>query len=325
MDFANSVINAAAGQTAIWHDLRGVNTTLSGGTTAGLQALGYGADLVRAGRAAAVLAGGAEELCFESLYGFARAGWLAGTVRRRDGVGGRRHGAAAGAARPPPQRLPARRGGGAAGARGGGRRAAPRGGRSSARCSATAPPSTRAAAATPRAAPQAVARAVAEALADAGLDAGRLDVLSLSANGSVAGDAREARGLRGGLRRAAAPAMPGDGRQGGARRGARRLRRASRRWRRWRRWRPGGCPAIAGLEEPDDGLPLPSIAAEARPLVARTAWSPRSTSTAARRRWCSAVAAAATVAAEERVDGTGPHPRFRRRRRAAELPSWCRA
>ena len=30
--FANSVINAAAGQTAIWHDLRGVNATISGDT-----------------------------------------------------------------------------------------------------------------------------------------------------------------------------------------------------------------------------------------------------------------------------------------------------
>ncbi len=27
LDFANTVINAAAGQTAIWHDLRGVNST----------------------------------------------------------------------------------------------------------------------------------------------------------------------------------------------------------------------------------------------------------------------------------------------------------
>ena len=34
-DFANSVINAAAGQTAIWHALRGINSTVAGGTTAG--------------------------------------------------------------------------------------------------------------------------------------------------------------------------------------------------------------------------------------------------------------------------------------------------
>jgi len=77
MDFANTVINAAAGQTAIVHGLRGVNSTIAAGAASGLQAVAYGADLVRAGRATALLAGGAEELSFEALYGFARAGRLA--------------------------------------------------------------------------------------------------------------------------------------------------------------------------------------------------------------------------------------------------------
>lgn len=75
-DFANSVINAAAGQTAIWHGLRGINSTITGGIGAGLQALGYATDLIRGSRAAALLAGGGEELCFESALGFARAGRL---------------------------------------------------------------------------------------------------------------------------------------------------------------------------------------------------------------------------------------------------------
>ncbi len=79
MDFANSVINAAAGQTAIWHGLRGVNSTVSGGTTSGLQALAYASDLIRTGKAETVLAGGGEELCFESYYGFYRAGLVAGS------------------------------------------------------------------------------------------------------------------------------------------------------------------------------------------------------------------------------------------------------
>jgi 3-oxoacyl-[acyl-carrier-protein] synthase II len=70
MDFANSVINAAAGQTAIRFDLRGVNATISGDLTAGLQALGYAADCIRSGRSEAVLAGGVDELCVESIYGF---------------------------------------------------------------------------------------------------------------------------------------------------------------------------------------------------------------------------------------------------------------
>jgi 3-oxoacyl-[acyl-carrier-protein] synthase II len=67
------VINAAAGQTAIWHNLRGVNSTISAGIPSGLQALAYATDLIRTGRVQAVLAGGVEELCFESLYGFRRA------------------------------------------------------------------------------------------------------------------------------------------------------------------------------------------------------------------------------------------------------------
>src|ERR1043166_3044711 len=41
MDFANTVINAAAGQTAIMHGLRGVNTTVSADLTSGLQAISY--------------------------------------------------------------------------------------------------------------------------------------------------------------------------------------------------------------------------------------------------------------------------------------------
>ncbi len=77
-EFANSVINAAAGQTAIWHDLRGLNSTVAGGTTAGLQALAYAVEAIRTGRADALLAGGADELCFESLYGFHQAGRLCG-------------------------------------------------------------------------------------------------------------------------------------------------------------------------------------------------------------------------------------------------------
>jgi 3-oxoacyl-[acyl-carrier-protein] synthase II len=76
MDFANTVINAAAGQAAIWHDLRGVNSTIAGGITSGLQALAYAIELIRSGQATALLAGGAEELCFESFCGFDRAGLL---------------------------------------------------------------------------------------------------------------------------------------------------------------------------------------------------------------------------------------------------------
>jgi len=76
MDFSNTVINAAAGQTAILHNLRGINSTISSGITSGLQAIAYATDLLRNGRAHAILAGGADELCLESFYGFERAGRL---------------------------------------------------------------------------------------------------------------------------------------------------------------------------------------------------------------------------------------------------------
>jgi 3-oxoacyl-(acyl-carrier-protein) synthase len=78
LDFANSVINAAAGQAAIWHGLRGVNSTVSAGEASGLAAIAQAADLIRGGRAEAVLAGGAEELCFESFFGMHQAGRLCG-------------------------------------------------------------------------------------------------------------------------------------------------------------------------------------------------------------------------------------------------------
>ncbi len=72
LDFANSVINAAAGHAAIWHGLRGINATLAGGSSAGGQAIGYACDQLRAGRASVLLAGGAEEMSFEALLGMSR-------------------------------------------------------------------------------------------------------------------------------------------------------------------------------------------------------------------------------------------------------------
>src|SRR5256714_3280261 len=76
LDFSNTVINAAAGQTAILHNLRGVNSTISTGITSGLQAIAYATEVIRNDRARAVLAGGADELWFESFCGFDRAGIL---------------------------------------------------------------------------------------------------------------------------------------------------------------------------------------------------------------------------------------------------------
>jgi 3-oxoacyl-[acyl-carrier-protein] synthase II len=76
MAFANTVINAAAGQTAIWHNLRGANSTVATGSTSGSSAVGHGTDLIQSGRSKAVLAGGADEFSVESFCGFGRAGLL---------------------------------------------------------------------------------------------------------------------------------------------------------------------------------------------------------------------------------------------------------
>jgi 3-oxoacyl-[acyl-carrier-protein] synthase II len=67
--FPNTVMNCAAGQSAIWYQLKGPNTTIAGGRAAGLHALNYSRRLLAAGRARTVLCGAAEE------YSPARA-WL---------------------------------------------------------------------------------------------------------------------------------------------------------------------------------------------------------------------------------------------------------
>jgi 3-oxoacyl-[acyl-carrier-protein] synthase II len=178
LDFANSVINAAAGQAAIWHDLRGVNSTVAAGEASGLAALAYAADLIRSGRADAVLAGGAEELCFESFVGHQRAGRLGSACTvpfdaRRDGFA-----LAEGAAALLLEEADA---------------AAARGARVLAEVRGYG--ESFAAAAGEEARADAVARAVRLAVADAGLAPGDLDVLSLGANGGVPSDRAEAHGI----------------------------------------------------------------------------------------------------------------------------------
>jgi 3-oxoacyl-[acyl-carrier-protein] synthase II len=178
MDFANSVINAAAGQAAIWHGLRGVNSTVSAGEASGLLAIACGASQIRGGHADALLAGGAEELCYESFLGHLRAGRLCEAA---------------------PLPLDARRSGFAL-AEGAallvleeGAAAAARGARALAEVlghgSAFDPSETEAGAA------RAVERAVRIALEDAGIAPGEIDAASVSASGGVTGDRAEAAGI----------------------------------------------------------------------------------------------------------------------------------
>ncbi|MFD7161842.1 beta-ketoacyl synthase N-terminal-like domain-containing protein [Streptomyces violascens] len=59
--FPNTVMNRAAGQSAIWHGIKGPNTTVAGGWLTGLLALSYAVRLHRGGHCARVLCGAAEE------------------------------------------------------------------------------------------------------------------------------------------------------------------------------------------------------------------------------------------------------------------------
>jgi 3-oxoacyl-[acyl-carrier-protein] synthase II len=255
-DFANSVINAAAGQTAIWHRLRGVNSTIAAGEASALVAIAQATELVRCGRIGAILAGGAEELCFESFFGYYRAGRLCGSRR--------------GAAGEWPVPYEARRNGfslsegaallmledaAAAAARGARVRAEVLGwGTSFVTCEADPGEEVEETAATGGAAPgpdgtvpevrgaeaaataigasapsaasaaiaAGVARAVRLALADAATDAAEIGCVSTSANGSRVADRAEAEGLaaalgtRGTLDILNRAAAGGDGAGGGA-------------------------------------------------------------------------------------------------------------
>jgi 3-oxoacyl-[acyl-carrier-protein] synthase II len=71
--FPNTVMNCAAGQTAIWHGLRGPNVTLSAGHLSSLAALRYAAQALRLGYGDVFLAGGAEEITPASAWAFYRA------------------------------------------------------------------------------------------------------------------------------------------------------------------------------------------------------------------------------------------------------------
>ncbi|MEV1025804.1 beta-ketoacyl synthase N-terminal-like domain-containing protein [Streptomyces sp. NPDC050264] len=59
--FPNTVMNRAAGQSAIWHRIKGPNTTVAGGSLTGLLALSYARRLHRGGHCTRVLCGAAEE------------------------------------------------------------------------------------------------------------------------------------------------------------------------------------------------------------------------------------------------------------------------
>ncbi|HUO87374.1 MAG TPA: beta-ketoacyl synthase N-terminal-like domain-containing protein [Thermoanaerobaculia bacterium] len=252
LDFANSVINAAAGQTAIWHDLTGVNTTLSGGHSVGLTAIAYAADLIATGRADVVLAGGAEELCYESFLGYARTGRTAGA----DGgepcavpFDVRRNGFALGEGSAllvleAAEVVAARGGRWLASVAGHGAAFDPSRGRDGA------------------SAVTALARAVSGALADAGVAAADLAAVSMAANGSAEGDRREAHGVASALGEAARrlPVAALKGALGESLGAASAFQVAGL----VATLGDGRLPGVAGLEEVEEGLGLAGLSADTR-------------------------------------------------------------
>jgi len=76
--FPNTVINSPASHVSIRFGIKGFNTTISTGFCASLDAVIYAADFIRLNRAEAVLAGGVEELCEETFFGFHKLGCLSG-------------------------------------------------------------------------------------------------------------------------------------------------------------------------------------------------------------------------------------------------------
>ena len=74
--FPNAVINSPASQVSIRFRLQALNATIASGFTASLDAIGYALDMLGLDRARSVLAGGAEELCWQTFAGFYHLGAL---------------------------------------------------------------------------------------------------------------------------------------------------------------------------------------------------------------------------------------------------------
>ncbi|KZM69066.1 beta-ketoacyl synthase N-terminal-like domain-containing protein [Nocardia terpenica] len=74
--FPSTMMNSAAGNTAIRLGLTGVNATVSGGSLAALQAIHYARTVMAAGHARQILAGGVEELSAPYAWAWQHAGML---------------------------------------------------------------------------------------------------------------------------------------------------------------------------------------------------------------------------------------------------------
>jgi len=76
--FPPTTINYPSSQISIRYKIKGFNTTVSTGFSAGLDALKYAVGMIEAGRAKAVLVCGVESFSFSNYVGFYKIGFLAG-------------------------------------------------------------------------------------------------------------------------------------------------------------------------------------------------------------------------------------------------------
>lgn len=79
VNFPRTLSNSPASEVSIRYGIRGFNSTLSTGFSAGLDAIGYAIELLNSNKANAVLVGGTEELCIQTFLGFYKLGFLAGS------------------------------------------------------------------------------------------------------------------------------------------------------------------------------------------------------------------------------------------------------
>lgn len=78
--FPNTVMNAAASQVAIWNNIQGFCNTLSSGFTTSIDAMQYAADWIEMGKSKYILAGGVEEMCSYTFFGFYSLKFLSGSI-----------------------------------------------------------------------------------------------------------------------------------------------------------------------------------------------------------------------------------------------------
>ncbi len=76
--FPPTTMNFPSSHLAIRNKIKGFNTTISTGYSAGLDSLKYAVDMINSSRAKVVLAGAVESFSFSSFVGFYKAGFLAG-------------------------------------------------------------------------------------------------------------------------------------------------------------------------------------------------------------------------------------------------------